>query len=235
VWRARPRSEQAYRIAREADSQSAFGGIVALNQRVDRATADALAETFIECVIAPGYDDEALAKLKKKGNLRILATGAWLGPEHRALHYKRISGGVVVQDRDATGGAEVRDGKVVSQRQPTADEWAALQFAWCVCKHVKSNAIIFATPDRTVGVGAGQMARVTSVKIATEKAGELSKGAVMASDAFFPFPDGIEAAAAAGITAVAHPGGSKNDDAIIAAADAAGIAMVFTGVRHFRH
>jgi phosphoribosylaminoimidazolecarboxamide formyltransferase/IMP cyclohydrolase len=227
--------EQAYRIAREADSQSAFGGIVALNQRVDRATADALAETFIECVIAPGYDDEALAKLKKKGNLRILATGAWLGPEHRALHYKRISGGVVVQDRDATGGAEVRDGKVVSQRQPTADEWAALQFAWCVCKHVKSNAIIFATPDRTVGVGAGQMARVTSVKIATEKAGELSKGAVMASDAFFPFPDGIEAAAAAGITAVAHPGGSKNDDAIVAAADAAGIAMVFTGVRHFRH
>lgn len=141
----------------------------------------------------------------------------------------------MVQDRDATGPSEVRAGKSVAQRQPTEDEWKALDFAWRVCKHVKSNAIIFAKPDRTVGVGAGQMARVTAVGIAAQKSGELSKGAVMASDAFFPFPDGIEAAAKVGITAVVHPGGSKGDDKVIAAADAADMAMVFTGVRHFRH
>ena len=142
---------------------------------------------------------------------------------------------MVAQDRDATGPSEVRAGKVVTQRAPTDDEFQALDFAWRVCKHVKSNAIIFAKPDRTVGVGAGQMARVTAVGIASHKAGELARGAVMASDAFFPFPDGIEAATEAGITAVVQPGGSKGDDAVIAAADAAGLAMVFTGVRHFRH
>lgn len=227
--------EQAYRIAREADAQSAFGGIVALNREVDEATATAIKETFIECVIAPGFSAAALELLKKKKNLRILATGEWLAPDHQALHYKRVGGGLVVQDRDATGPGEVRAGKVVTKRQPTDDEFQALDFAWRVCKHVKSNAIIFAKPDRTVGVGAGQMARVTAVGIASDKAGELSRGAAMASDAFFPFPDGIEAAAAAGITAVVQPGGSKGDEAVIAAADAAGMAMVFTGVRHFRH
>jgi phosphoribosylaminoimidazolecarboxamide formyltransferase/IMP cyclohydrolase len=230
-----PTLEEAYRIAREADSQSAFGGIVALNQEVDEATADAVAETFIECIIAPGFAPPALERLRKKKNLRILATGTWLPADYPALQYKRLGGGIVVQDRDATGPAEVRAGKVVTKRQPTEDEWQALDFAWRVCKHVKSNAIIFAKPDRTVGVGAGQMARVTAVGIAAQKAGELSKGAVMASDAFFPFPDGIEAAAQAGITAVVHPGGSKGDDAVIEAADAADMAMVFTGVRHFRH
>jgi phosphoribosylaminoimidazolecarboxamide formyltransferase/IMP cyclohydrolase len=227
--------EQAYRIAREADAQSAFGGIVALNREVDGATAEAIAETFIECVIAPSFVPEALERLRQKKNLRILATGEWLPADYAALQYKRVGGGLVVQERDATGPSEVSVGRVVTKRQPTAEELQALDLAWRVCKHVKSNAIIFAKPDRTVGVGAGQMARVTAVGIAASKAGELSKGAVMASDAFFPFPDGIEAAAAAGIKAVVQPGGSKGDDKVIAAADAAGMAMVFTGVRHFRH
>ncbi len=227
--------EEAYRIAREADAQSAFGGIVALNRTVDAATAEAVAETFIECIIAPGFEREALERLQRKKNLRILGTGEWLPADYSALQFKRVGGGLVVQDRDATGPSEVAGGKVVTKRQPTDDEMRALDFAWRVCKHVKSNAIIFAKPDRTVGVGAGQMARVTAVGIAAKKAGELSKGAVMASDAFFPFPDGIEAAAAVGISAVVQPGGSKGDDKVIAAADAADMAMVFTGVRHFRH
>jgi phosphoribosylaminoimidazolecarboxamide formyltransferase/IMP cyclohydrolase len=227
--------EQAYRLAREADAQSAFGGIVAVNREVDEATADAVAETFIECIIAPGFAPAALERLRKKKNLRILATGAWLPADYAALQFKRVGGGMVVQDRDSTGPSEVRRGKVVTKRQPTDDEMRALDFAWRVCKHVKSNAIVFARPDRTVGIGAGQMARVTSVGIAAQKAGELSKGAVMASDAFFPFPDGIEAAAKVGITAVVQPGGSKGDETVTAAADAADMAMVFTGVRHFRH
>jgi phosphoribosylaminoimidazolecarboxamide formyltransferase/IMP cyclohydrolase len=227
--------EDAYRMAREADAQSAFGGIVALNREVDEATANALAETFIECVVAPGFAPAALERLQRKKNLRILATGGWLSADHAALQYKRVGGGLLVQDRDATGPSEVRAGKVVTKRRPTDAEMQALDFAWRVCKHVKSNAIVFAKPGRTVGVGAGQMARVTAVGIAVQKAGELSKGAVMASDAFFPFPDGIEAAAEAGITAVVQPGGSKADDEVVAAADAGDIAMIFTGVRHFRH
>ncbi|MDH3200052.1 MAG: bifunctional phosphoribosylaminoimidazolecarboxamide formyltransferase/IMP cyclohydrolase [Myxococcales bacterium] len=227
--------EQAYRIAREADAQSAFGGIVALNREVDQDTANAIAETFIECVIAPGFAPGALERLRKKKNLRILATGEWLSADYASLQFKRVGGGLVVQDRDASGPSEVRAGKVVTRRAPTDEEFQSLDFAWRVCKHVKSNAIVFAKPDRTVGVGAGQMARVTAVGIASQKAGDLARGAVMASDAFFPFPDGIEAAAKSGITAVVQPGGSKGDDAVIAAADAAGLAMVFTGVRHFRH
>ncbi|MFW5925600.1 MAG: bifunctional phosphoribosylaminoimidazolecarboxamide formyltransferase/IMP cyclohydrolase [Myxococcota bacterium] len=227
--------EQAYRLAREADPVSAFGGIVALNRQVDEATARAVAETFIECIIAPGYDPAALEVLQTKKNLRVLATGKWLGPEHTMLHMKRVGGGLVVQDRDATGPAEVGAGKVVTERPPTDEERRALDFAWRVCKHVKSNAIVFAKENVTVGVGAGQMSRVISVEIAARKAGERSEGAVMASDAFFPFPDGVEAAAKAGITAVVQPGGSKRDDEVIAAANAAGMAMVFTGFRHFRH
>ena len=227
--------EEAFRVARAADAQSAFGGIVAVNRPMDLATADAVAETFIECVIAPSFEPDALERLRKKKNLRILATGQWLGADHSGLHMKRLGDGMVVQERDATGPGEVRAGKVATKRQPTDEEWQSLDFAWRVCKHVKSNAIIFAKPDRTVGVGAGQMARVTAVGIAASKSGELSQGAAMASDAFFPFPDGIEAAAKAGITAVVQPGGSKGDDKVIAAADAANIAMVFTGIRHFRH
>ena len=225
----------AYKTAREADALSAFGGIVALNREVDEATAKLLAETFLECVVAPSFAAGALEVLRAKKNLRLLATGAWQDASHEALQLKRIGGGVVVQSRDATGRGEVTGGKVVSKRAPTAEELAGLEFAWRVCKHVKSNAIVLAKGERTVGVGAGQMSRVISVQIASEKAGDAAKGSVLASDAFFPFPDGIEAAAAAGVTAVAQPGGSVKDADVIAAADRLGIAMVMTGVRHFRH
>jgi phosphoribosylaminoimidazolecarboxamide formyltransferase/IMP cyclohydrolase len=230
---------EAYRTAREADALSAFGGIVALNQRVDRATAALLVETFLECVVAPGYDDDALALLHGKKNLRLLATGAWLPATFAERTWKRVNGGLVVQERDATCGDEVRGARVVTKRAPTADELRTLDFAWRISKHVKSNAIVLAQrgegAERTVGVGAGQMSRVVSVQLACEKAGPLTKGAVLASDAFFPFPDGLEAAARAGVTAVAQPGGSVKDLDVIAAADDAGLAMVFTGFRHFRH
>jgi phosphoribosylaminoimidazolecarboxamide formyltransferase/IMP cyclohydrolase len=225
----------AFRRAREADSLSAFGGIVALNRPVDEATAVALCESFIECVIAPSYSETALSALRGKKTLRILATREWLAADHAALTSKRVGGGVVVQSRDATAGGEVEAGAIVTRRAPTEIELRALAFAWKVCKHVKSNAIVFARDGETVGVGAGQMSRVVSVEIAAKKAGDRARGAVMASDAFFPFPDGVEVAAAAGISAIAQPGGSKKDAEVIAAADAAGMAMVLTGVRHFRH
>ncbi len=240
----------AYRTAREADPLSAFGGIVALNREVDRPTAEALVETFIECVVAPSYEAGALELLRKKKNLRVLATGP---RETRPIELVRkgVSGGLCVQDRDATAPGEVLGGKVVTRRAPTTDELASLDFAWRVSKHVKSNAIVLATGGggvggspacpggpplaRTVGVGAGQMSRVESVRIACGKAGEAAKGSVLASDAFFPFPDGVELAIQHGVTAIAQPGGSVKDPDVIAAADAAGVAMVFTGVRHFRH
>ncbi len=225
----------AYKAARDADPLSAFGGIVALNREVDEATARILAETFLECVVAPGFAPRALEILRGKKNLRLLATGAWLTADHEALTYKRVGGGIVVQNRDATAAGEVSRGKVVSKRAPSADEIVALEFAWRVCKHVKSNAIVLAQGRRTVGVGAGQMSRVVSVKIACDKAGDAARGSVLASDAFFPFPDGVEAALAAGVTAFAQPGGSVKDADVIAAADAGGAAMVLTGVRHFRH
>lgn len=235
-----PSLQKAYFAAREADSMSAFGGIVALNRPVDAETARTIAETFIECVVAPSYSDSALEVLRAKSALRILATGAWLPSDYRALQYKRIGGGVVVQDRDASGPGEVRGGKVVTKRAPSQTELEALEFAWAACKHVRSNAIVLAKAGDggemvTVGIGGGQTARVLSVRIATETAAANAVGSVLASDAFFPFPDGIEAAAKAGITAIAQPGGSKQDPAVIEAADKAGVAMVFTGVRHFRH
>lgn len=225
----------AYRTARDADPVSAFGGIVALNRPVDLATAQILAETFLECVVAPSFAEDALAVLRGKKNLRLLATGAWLAADHAELTWKRVSGGLVVQDRDATAAGEVENARVVTKRAPTEAERRALAFAWRVCKHVKSNAIVLAHEGRTVGVGAGQMSRVESVKIAAGKAGEQAKGAVLASDAFFPFPDGLELAAQHGVAAVVQPGGSVSDEKIIAAADAAGMAMIFTGFRHFRH
>jgi phosphoribosylaminoimidazolecarboxamide formyltransferase/IMP cyclohydrolase len=225
----------AYKTARDADALSAFGGIVALNREVDEDTAKILAETFLECIVAPSFGAAALEVLRAKKNLRLLATSAWLPPDHAALQYKRVSGGLVVQARDATGGDEVTKGKIVSKRAPTPEEMKGLEFAWRVCKHVKSNAIVLAKGERTVGVGAGQMSRVVSVQIACEKAGEEAKGSVLASDAFFPFPDGVEAAAKNGITAVAQPGGSVKDADVIAAADRLGLAMVLTGFRHFRH
>lgn len=235
-----PSLQKAYFAAREADAMSAFGGIVALNRPVDVDTARTIAETFIECVVAPSYSDAALEVLRAKSALRILATGAWLPSDYAALQYKRVGGGLVVQDRDATGPGEVRHGKVVTKRAPTATELEALEFSWAACKHVRSNAIVLARANdlgvmATVGIGGGQTARVLSVRIACETAGAHAVGSVLASDAFFPFPDGIEAAAKAGITAIAQPGGSKQDPAVIEAADRANLAMIFTGVRHFRH
>ncbi|MFW5740160.1 MAG: bifunctional phosphoribosylaminoimidazolecarboxamide formyltransferase/IMP cyclohydrolase [Myxococcota bacterium] len=227
--------EQAYRTAREADALSAFGGIVALNREVDLATAKALAETFLEGVIAPGFAEDALQKLRKKKKLRLLDCGIILPRDQAADVYRRIGGGIVVQQRDATGHTEVDEGRVVTDRAPTEEEMRALAFGWRVVKHVKSNAIVLSRHNVTVGVGAGQMSRVESVIIACRKAGEASKGSVLASDAFFPFPDGIEMAAEHGVTAVVQPGGSVKDDAVIEAANKAGLAMVFTGKRHFRH
>jgi phosphoribosylaminoimidazolecarboxamide formyltransferase/IMP cyclohydrolase len=225
----------AYRRARDADPTSAFGGIVALNRAVDEATARLLAETFLECVIAPSFEPAALEVLRGKKNLRVLATGWWLGPDHQELVWKRVGGGLVVQDRDASGPQEARNGKVVTRRAPTEAEWNALDFAWRVCKHVKSNAIVLAGERETLGVGAGQMSRVESVRIAVSKASERARGSVLASDAFFPFPDGVELGLKAGVTAIVQPGGSVKDADVIAAVDAAGAAMVFTGARHFRH
>jgi phosphoribosylaminoimidazolecarboxamide formyltransferase / IMP cyclohydrolase len=235
-----PNLSVAYRAARQADAMSAFGGIVALNRTIDLQTAHVLGETFIECVIAPGYDPDALEQLQKKKALRILATGVIAPRDEHAWQLKRVSGGFALQSRDATGPGEVRAGAVATTRAPTAEELTALEFAWVACKHVKSNAIVLAkgTADggfATVGIGGGQTARVLAVKVACENAAENAKGSVLASDAFFPFADGVEAAVRAGVTAIAQPGGSKQDEDVIRAANAAGIAMVFTHVRHFRH
>jgi phosphoribosylaminoimidazolecarboxamide formyltransferase/IMP cyclohydrolase len=225
----------AYRTAREADPLSAFGGIVALNREVDRAAAEAIAETFIECVAAPSFEAAAIELLRSKPKLRVLATGQMLVAGAPERTFKRVSGGIVVQDRDATAAGEVLVGRVVSKRAPTDAELRALELAWKVCKHVKSNAIVLAIENRTTGVGAGQMSRVESVRIACGKAGDWARGSVLASDAFFPFPDGVELAGEHGVTAIVQPGGSVKDADVIAAADAAGIAMVFTSARHFRH
>ena len=226
---------EAYRLAREGDPMSAFGGIVALNRTCDLATAEVIAETFIEGVVAPGFDDDALARLSRKKKLRLVATGPW--PPRKGLMFKRIGGGFVLQEVDGTAAGQVEAAKVVTKRAPTSLELRSLSFAWKVCKHVKSNAIVLCSGEREqiVGVGAGQMSRVQSVHLACDKAGDRAKGSVLASDAFFPFPDGLEVGAAKGVTAVVQPGGSVKDDEVIAAADAAGIAMVLTGARHFRH
>jgi phosphoribosylaminoimidazolecarboxamide formyltransferase / IMP cyclohydrolase len=226
---------EAYRSARAADETSAFGGIVALNREVDEACAAILAETFLECVIAPCFSSRALEMLRAKKNLRLLATGVWLAADEPDLTWKRVGGGLVVQDRDATGAADLTNAKVVTKRAPTEAELRALRFAWLVVKHVKSNAIVLARESHTVGVGAGQMSRVESVRIACSKAGEFAKGAVLASDAFFPFPDGPELALDAGVTAFVQPGGSVKDQAVIDAIDARQGAMIFTNTRHFRH
>lgn len=226
----------AFQLAWDGDPLSAFGGIIAFNSTVDAKTAAAMmsGERFVECVIAPEYDADALDALKKwKKNVRLLRTGPLSGGP-QGLDYRRVDGGLLVQTRDV--GADKLDAwKVVTKRPPTDAERAALHFAWLVCKHVKSNAIVLAAGTQIVGVGAGQMSRVVSVEIAAKKAGEKSKGSVLASDAFFPFPDNVELAAAAGVTAIIQPGGSVNDKLSIEACDQHGIAMLFTGVRHFRH
>ncbi len=234
----------AYRAAYDCDRTSAFGGIVALNQRLDRATAEAITEIFTEVVIAPDADEDARAVFAGKRNLRLLLTHGLPDPGTGGLAFRQVSGGFLVQDRDA-GRLDVGQVRVVTRRHPTAAQMDDLAFAWTVAKHVKSNAIIYARDGATVGVGAGQMSRVDSTRIAARKAEDMAAalglaqsptvGSVVASDAFFPFADGLLAAAAAGAVAVIQPGGSMRDDEVIAAADEAGIAMVFTGIRHFRH
>jgi len=227
---------EAFHAAWDGDPLSAFGGIIAFNRNVDAATAEAMTsgERFVECIIAPDYDAEALTLLKGwKKNVRLLKTGPLEGfPQ--GLDYRRVDGGLLVQTRDVDADDSSK-WEVKTKRAPTAAERAALEFAWPVCKHVKSNAIVLASGTSIVGVGAGQMSRVVSVEIAIRKAGERAKGSVLASDAFFPFPDNVELAAAAGITAIVQPGGSVKDAESIAACDKHGIAMLFTGVRHFRH
>ncbi|MBJ3777641.1 bifunctional phosphoribosylaminoimidazolecarboxamide formyltransferase/IMP cyclohydrolase [Acuticoccus mangrovi] len=233
---------EAYEAARLADPVSAFGGVVALSRPLDVATAEKIAAIFTEVVIAPGASDEALAVLAKKPNVRVLLADTL--PTPGGTMVRSVGGGLLVQDIDA-GTLEAGDVKVATKRAPTEAEWADLRFAWRVVKHVKSNAIVYAKGGATVGVGAGQMSRVDAARIgawkaedAAREAGEAetrTKGAVAASDAFFPFADGLETIAAAGVTAVIQPGGSRRDEEVIAAADAAGIAMVMTGMRHFRH
>ncbi len=224
--------EEAYRRALATDPVSAFGGIVAFNRKVDAAAARALTEIFTEVVIAPDYEEDAIEALRAKKNLRVLRAGAAQRAE--GLEYKQISGGMLVQTRDAH--QLMRDDlKVVTRRQPTDEEIRALLFAWTVCKHTKSNAIVYAREGQTVGVGAGQMSRVDSVKIGAMRAQLPTLGSVLASDAFFPFRDGVDEAAKHGITAIIQPGGSVRDEEVIAAADEHGLAMVLTGVRHFKH
>ena len=227
----------AYDLAFHTDTESAFGGIIAFNRELDGATAAAIVERqFVEVIIAPEVSQEAVAAVATKENVRLLRTGQW-GPPTTARDFKRVNGGLLIQDRD--DGMVARDElTVVSERQPTEEEWGDLLFAWRVAKFVKSNAIVYAAKQRTIGVGAGQMSRVNSARIAAikaEHAGLEVRGAVMASDAFFPFRDGIDNAAERGIAAVIQPGGSMRDEEVINAANEAGMAMVFTGMRHFRH
>ncbi|WP_209427719.1 bifunctional phosphoribosylaminoimidazolecarboxamide formyltransferase/IMP cyclohydrolase [Pararhodobacter sp. SW119] len=236
--------EDAYRRAFDCDRTSAFGGIVALNMKLDLATAKAITEIFTEVVIAPGADLAAIEHFATKPNLRLLTAPGVPNPREGGLAFRQVAGGFLVQDRDAAMVTDA-DLKVVTIRQPSAAEMADLLFAWRVAKHVKSNAIVYARDGATVGVGAGQMSRVDSTRIAARKAQDMAavlgldapptQGAVVASDAFFPFADGLLAAAEAGATAVIQPGGSMRDAEVIAAADQAGLAMVFTGKRHFRH
>jgi phosphoribosylaminoimidazolecarboxamide formyltransferase/IMP cyclohydrolase len=225
---------EAYRRAFACDPISAYGGVICLNRRIDGATAEAIAGQFVEVLFAPGYDDDALKVLSAKRNMRILDDRERRALVHLEPNLRQVQGGMLVQDRDY-GMQERSEMQVVSERQPSEEEWGELLFAWKVCKHVRSNAIVLARGLATVGVGAGQMSRVDSVRLAIEKAQSSLQGAAMASDAFFPFADGPQAAIEAGITAIIQPGGSVRDPEVVKAVDAAGAAMVFTGRRHFRH
>jgi phosphoribosylaminoimidazolecarboxamide formyltransferase/IMP cyclohydrolase len=235
---------EAYLRAYACDQTSAFGGIVALNQPLDAETAEEIVKIFTEVVIAPGASEEARAVFAGKKNLRLLTTKALPDPRAGGLAFKQVAGGFLVQDRDYAG-LPMSDLRVVTKVQPTPAQMADMLFAWKVAKHVKSNAIVYVKDGATVGIGAGQMSRVDSTRIAARKAGDMAEalglaasptvGSVVASDAFFPFADGLLTAAEAGAVAVIQPGGSMNDAAVIAAANEAGLAMVFTGQRHFRH
>lgn len=226
----------AYDLAYATDPESAFGGIIAFNKALDRATAQAIIDRqFVEVIIAPSINEDAQHILASKQNVRVLECGEWSSQDTNRTEFKRVNGGLLVQDNDIALHGEL---KCVTKRQPSSSEMADLLFAWKVAKFVKSNAIVYAHRSQTIGVGAGQMSRVNSARIAAikaEHAGLKVEGSVMASDAFFPFRDGIDNAAAVGIKAVIQPGGSMRDEEVIAAADEAGIAMVLTGMRHFRH
>ena len=235
---------QAYKAAFDCDPVSAFGGIIAVNGTMDGATAEAIAGIFTEVVIAPDADDEAIAVFKAKKNLRLLLTGALPDPRRPGLALRQIGGGMLVQSRD-NGAVSRADCQVVTRRAPTEQEWTDLLFAWTVARHVKSNPIVYAQGGSTAGIGAGQMSRLDSTRIAAVKAGDAARaagwgeprtiGSAVASDAFFPFADGLISAAQAGATAIIQPGGSIRDAEVIAAANERGLAMVFTGMRHFRH
>lgn len=232
----------AFVSARDTDPLSAFGGVIGLNRYVDLETAKEMTSNFVEVIVAPGFHDDALAHLKQKRDLRLLDLGleksettASTQEWTHGVDMKRVKGGLLIQDFDLGLDGDFKNIKVVSQRAPTDDELAALRFAWRVTKHVRSNAIVYAKGKKTIGIGAGQMSRVDSVQLAAKKALRSLKGTVMASDAFFPFRDGIDEAANAGITAVIQPGGSVRDDEVIQSVDEHGMAMVLTGVRHFRH
>lgn len=231
---------EAYVRARDADRLSAFGGVVGLNRAIDEAAASALVSTFIEAVIAPAVEPGAREILARKPNLRVVTAELARGGDGAALEARSILGALLVQDRDRVAEAAAawprEDAvRVVTERAPTEDEWRGLRFAWRVCAHVKSNAIVFTGPDRTLAIGAGQMSRVDAVKVAAMKATAPLTGSVVASDAFFPFRDGVDAIAQAGATAIVQPGGSVRDEESIAAANEHGLAMIFTGFRHFRH
>jgi phosphoribosylaminoimidazolecarboxamide formyltransferase/IMP cyclohydrolase len=226
---------EAYRRARDCDPVSAFGGVIAFNRMVDFETAKELTSTFVEVVIAPEFAADALEELRKKKDVRLLDIGPSVKGQAEGMDLKKVVGGLIYQDRDMGRIDDVRKLTVATKRKPTDGEYEALAFAWKVCKHVKSNAIVFTTKDRTVGIGAGQMSRLDSVRIAVLKAQSPLTGTVLASDAFFPFRDGLDEAAKAGITAVIQPGGSVKDENVIRAAEEHGLAMVMTGMRHFRH
>jgi phosphoribosylaminoimidazolecarboxamide formyltransferase/IMP cyclohydrolase len=229
--------QTAYERAFACDPQSAYGGVIAVNRRVDGAFAQELSKQFIEVLLAPGFDEDALRVLTEKKNVRLLELVRWPAPS-REVESKPVIGGQLVQTRDVvTEGREQM--RVITAAAPSEEQWSDLLFAWKVCRHVRSNAIVIAADGATIGIGAGQMSRVDAVKIAIDKAQaaqpELLAGAALASDAFFPFADGPELAIAAGVTAIVQPGGSVRDEEVVAAADSAGAAMVATGVRHFRH
>jgi phosphoribosylaminoimidazolecarboxamide formyltransferase / IMP cyclohydrolase len=226
---------EAYAKARDCDPVSAFGGVVAFNRMVDYDTARELAAAFVEVVAAPEFAPDALEELRRKKDLRLLDIGLTTAGAPEGMDFKKIVGGVIYQDRDLGKLADVKKLTVATKRKPTDDEYEALAFAWKVCKHVKSNAIVFAAADRTIGIGAGQMSRLDSVRIAVMKARSPLNGAVLASDAFFPFRDALDEAAKSGVTAVIQPGGSLKDEEVISAANERDIAMVMTGMRHFRH
>jgi phosphoribosylaminoimidazolecarboxamide formyltransferase/IMP cyclohydrolase len=225
-----PDIASAFRRALEADPVSAFGGVIGINREIDEAAAEEIAKLFVEAIAAPAYTDGALARFASKKNLRLLRVRA---ASHKPV-LKQVSGGLLIQDAD-TKGSDPAELKAVTKRKPTDEETAALRFAWLICKHVKSNAIVYARNGQTVGIGAGQMSRVDSCRIGAAKAVLPLKNTVAASDAFFPFPDGVEEIARAGATAIIQPGGSVRDQEVIDTADRLGLAMVLTGTRHFRH